>query len=79
QLCENAMKTVRNLAFTSNYMDESGTFLQKQYIADILSAMSEINKNAGRVEGMAAVARAAIAIPPPATPAGTATVANMGV
>ena len=73
QLCEKALKTAMNLAFTSNYMDESGTFLRKQFTADNMSAMSEINKNAGRVEGMAAVASAAAAIPPPATPAGTAT------
>ena len=56
QLCDKAFKTAMPLAFTSNYMDESGNFLQKQYTADILSAMSEVNKNDGRVEGMAAVA-----------------------
>ena len=59
QLCDKAFKTAMSLAFTSNYMDESGNFLQKQYTADILSAMSEINKRAGRDEGMAAMAATA--------------------
>ena len=75
------MKTAMNLAFTSNYMDESGTFLQKQYTADILSAMSEINKRAGRVEGMAAMAATAAKAAPaaPATATGTRADDSMNV